>query len=77
MSSENEEQVISEDEESESEIDTLDLNLQLILSINNELVRTTNLLQKVNTELMKMVSNLTNMTYVCNKKIDEVQKNIE
>ena len=65
---------------SEAEIDQLennvdndiDKNLQLIIQINNNLTQTIDLLQKINTELCKMVSNVNNVSFVFNLKRKDI-----
>ena len=65
---------------SEAEIDQLennvdndiDKNLQLIIEINNNLTQTIDLLQKINTELCKMVSNVNNVSFVFNLKRKDI-----
>ena len=50
----------------------IDKNLQLIIQINNNLTQTIDLLQKINTELCKMVSNLNNVSFVFNLKRKDI-----
>ena len=65
---------------SESDIEELDNNvdnetdkkLQLIIQINNNLTQTIDLLQKINTELCMMVSNVNNVKFVFNLKRKDI-----
>ena len=59
-----------------SNINTLDESLQLTVSINNNLVTMIELLQKINNELCKMVSNVNNVIFVTDRKIDDINQSI-
>ena len=63
----------AEIEELDNNVDNeLDKNLQLIIQINNNLTQTIDLLQKINTELCKMVSNVNNVKFVFNLKRKDI-----
>ena len=63
----------AEIEELDNNVDNeLDKNLQLIIQINNNLTQTIDLLQKINTELCKMVSNVNNVSFVFNLKRKDI-----
>ena len=48
-------------------------HVQMVITLNNELVKTINNLQKINNELCKMVSNIGNMSFMINQKINDIQ----
>ncbi len=56
--------------------DVMKKNVQLVITLNNELVKTINNLQKINNELCKMVSNIGNVSFMINSKIDEIQEKL-
>jgi hypothetical protein len=58
------------DEYSEDEV--IERNVQLIITLNNELVNTIKNLEKINNELCKMVSNINNIKYVIDLKQKEI-----
>ena len=58
---------MSELDEESTSISTMSETLQLTILINNELIRTIEYLQKVNTQLCSMISNI---------KFDELQNKI-
>ena len=64
----------SEMEELDNNVENeIDKNLQLIIQINNNITQTIDLLQKINTELCKMVSNVNNVKFVFNSKQKDIQ----
>ena len=56
-----------------TEIDTTELNeyLKLLMQINNMLVMVIDNLQKVNTQLVTTVSNVSNFRYILNTKVEK------
>ncbi len=55
----------------------LNKNLELIININNQMVKTINYLEKINAEICKMVSNIGNMEYMIELKAkDELNKRV-
>ena len=46
----------------------LNKNLELIININNQMVKTITHLEKINNEICKMVSNIGNMEYMIELK---------
>ena len=71
-----EQENIEDDFSESSTINSLDLSLQRTVCINNNLVKMIDLLQKINNELCKMVSNVNNVIYVVDNKIEEINKSI-
>ena len=59
-----------------SEEEVIERYVQLVITVNNELVKTIKDLEKINDELCKMVSNINNVSFVVNKKIDDIQKTL-
>ena len=59
-----------------SNINTLDESLQLTVSINNNLVTMIELLQKINNELCKLVSNVNTVIFVADGQIDDINTSI-
>ena len=59
-----------------SEEEVIETNVQLVITMNNELIKIITNLQKMNNELCKMVSNINNVSYMVNKKIDDIQRTI-
>ena len=59
------------DDETNEEI--MKKNVEFVITLNNELVKTINNLQKINNELCKMVSNIGNVSFMINQKIDDIQ----
>ena len=60
-----------------SEEEVIERYVQLVIIVNNELVKTIKNLEKINDdELCKMVSNINNVSFVVNKKIDDIQKTV-
>ncbi len=62
------------DDESSNEI--MNKNVEIIITLNNELVKTIKHLEKINTQLCKMVSNINNLSFMINSKIDEIQEKL-
>ena len=60
-----------------SEEEVIERYVQLVITVNNELVKTIKNLEKFNGELCKMVSNINNLSFVVNKKIDDIQKTVQ
>ena len=54
----------------------IDRNVQLVITLNNELINIIKNLEKINNELCKMVSNINNVSFMVNKKIDDIQRTI-
>ena len=59
-----------------NEDEIIERNVQLVVALNNELVKAINNLQKITNELCKMVSCINNVIFMVNKKVDETQKNL-
>ena len=62
-----------------SECDTvaeLDEHLRLLVEINNNLVQSIKYLEQLNTQLCKMVSNLNNMMFICDKQCERINENL-
>ena len=59
------------DDEFDDEI--IKKNVELVILLNNELIKTISNLQKINNELCNMVSNIGNVSFMINKKIDDIQ----
>ena len=59
-----------------SEEEVIERYVQLVITVNNELVKTIKNLEKIKGELCKMVSNINNLSFVVNKKIDDIQKTL-
>ena len=59
-----------------SEEEVIERYVQLVITVNNELVKTIKNLEKINGELCKMVSNINNLSFVVNKKIEDIQKTL-
>ena len=74
--SENEEKVETQSEDlSEHEtIEELDHHLELLIQVNNFLVLIIDNLEKVNTQLCKLVSNANNVSFVCDKHCKHIKE---
>ena len=61
-----------------SDIDSVELsiNTKLLIQVNNRLVKIVKNLQKLNSELCHMVSNINNINYVLNKQIKQRYKQL-
>ncbi len=58
------------------ETEVLNDQLQLIISINNNLVKTIEYVNKLNNEICKLVSGLNNINFVLEKQIETTNKSI-
>ena len=48
-------------------------NVEIIITLNNELVKTIKNLEKINAQLCRMVSNIGNVSFMINQKINDIQ----
>ena len=66
----------SDTEDYNEEVSSVDVKLKMIISMNNELLKTIQYLEKLNAQLCNMVSNIINVNFVINLKINEIQKTL-
>ena len=59
-----------------SEEEVIERYVQLVITVNNESEKTIKNLEKINDELCIMVSNINNVSFVVNNKIDDIQKTV-
>ncbi len=59
-----------------SDIETKNDHLELIVSINNQLVKTINYIVKINNQLCLLVSNLNNVNFVLNTKVESLNNSL-
>ena len=76
MSEDNEDdkRTISQDLSETNTIEQLDHHLELLIQVNNMLCQTIKQLEKLNTELCRIVSNINNVSFALSQKCDEINK---
>ena len=61
---------------SDCSIEHLSEHLQLLIEINNNLVQSIKYVEQLNNQLCKLVSNLNNIVYACDKQIERINESI-
>ena len=67
---------MSEIDDFDENCDSLAESLKIVISINNELVKTLTYIERINTELCKLVSNLNNFSFAASNQINKLQNNL-
>ena len=76
MAEEDDKKSESEDLSETTTIDELDDHLKLLIEINNRLQQTIKYLGQLNTELIKMVSNINNISFVCDSQCKKINDSL-